>query len=70
MNDGTVLLLGDSSSVTTTAGTLISGAVKSGTFDGITSEITGVLPIVLPVLVTVLALRKGISFLMGSLRGA
>lgn len=69
MNDGTVLLLGDSSSATTT-GTLISGAVKSGTFDGITSEITGVLPIVLPVLVTVLALRKGISFLMGSLRGA
>ena len=70
MNDGTVLLLGDSSSTTTTAGTLISGSVKAGTFDGITSEIVGVLPIVLPVLVTVIALRKGISFLMGTLRGA
>lgn len=32
-------------------------------------EIVGVLPIVIPVVITVLALRKGISFLMGTLRG-
>lgn len=35
-----------------------------------TKEILGVLPIVLPVVITVLALRKGISFLVRTLRGA
>ena len=35
-----------------------------------TKEIVGVVPIVIPVVITVLALRKGISFLMGVLRGA
>lgn len=68
MDNGTVLLLGDSSSSTTTTGTLISGAVKAGTFDGIPKEITGVLPIVLGVVVTMIALRKGISFMLSTLR--
>ena len=70
MNNDVVMLVADSSSEAVTAGTLISGSVKSGTFDGLTGEIVGVLPIVLPVLVTMIALRKGLSFLLGTLRGA
>ena len=49
---------------------MLATALKDGTMTGITAEIVGVLPIVLPVAITVLALRKGISFLMGTLRGA
>ena len=52
------------------AASALATALKGVTLTGITSEIVGVLPIVLPVAVTVLALRKGISFLMGTLRGA
>lgn len=52
------------------AASVLATALKDVTLTGITTEITGVLPIVLPVVVTVLALRKGISFLMGTLRGA
>lgn len=48
---------------------MLAAALENVTLSGITAEITGVLPIVLPVAVTVLALRKGISFLMGTLRG-
>lgn len=49
---------------------MLATALKDVELSGITSEIVGVLPIVLPVAITVLALRKGISFLMGTLRGA
>ena len=48
---------------------MLATALENVTLSGITAEITGVLPIVLPVAVTVRALRKGISFLMGTLRG-
>lgn len=34
------------------------------------AEILGVLPIVIPVVITVIALRKGLRFLLGTLRGA
>ena len=54
----------------TAAASALATALKGVTLTGITSEIVGVLPIVLPVAVTVLALRKGISFLTGTLRGA
>lgn len=54
----------------TAAASVLATALKGVTLTGITTEITGVLPIVLPVVITVLALRKGISFLMGTLRGA
>ena len=70
MNNDVVMLGDVGSSETVTSGTLISGAVKADTFNGLAGEITGVLPIVLPVLVAIIALRKGISFLMGTLRGA
>lgn len=49
---------------------MLATALDGVSMAGITTEIVGVLPIVLPVAITVLALRKGISFLMGTLRGA
>lgn len=49
---------------------MLADAVKTVNMSGITAELVGVLPIVLPIAITVLALRKGISFLMGTLRGA
>lgn len=49
---------------------MLKTALVDADFSGITAEIVGVLPIVLPVAITVLALRKGISFLLGTLRGA
>lgn len=48
---------------------MLETALKTVSMSGITGEIIGVLPIVLPVTITVLALRKGISFLFGTLRG-
>lgn len=47
-----------------------SGPVVVSAISDFAQEMLGVLPIVLPVVITVLALRKGISFLMGTLRGA
>ena len=48
---------------------MLATALADVTLSGITAEIVGVIPVVLPVAITVLALRKGISFLMGTLRG-
>lgn len=49
---------------------MLATAMTDVTLTGITAEITGVLPIVLPVAITMIALRKGINFLFGVLRGA
>lgn len=48
---------------------MLATALTEVSMSGITSEIIGVLPIVLPVAISLLALRKGISFLFGTLRG-
>lgn len=48
---------------------MLETALEGVTMSGITTEIVSVLPIVIPVAITVLALRKGISFLFGTLRG-
>lgn len=48
----------------------MSTALSGVDLSGITNEIKAVIPVVLPVLVSVLALRKGISFLIGTLRSA
>lgn len=37
---------------------------------GVLDEIVGLLPIVVPVMISFIALRKGISFVMGMLRAA
>ena len=55
---------------------LASGGSSIGTIDwsavdfsAITTNITAAIPTILPVVVAVLGLRKGISFVMGSIRG-
>ena len=60
--------MGGDSSTTTTS--LVGTAIDDVSFSGITGELTGVLPIILPVAITMLALRKGISFMFSVLRGA
>lgn len=52
------------------AGSVLATALAGVSMNGITAEIVGVLPVVLPVAITCLAIRKGIGFLMGTLRGA
>jgi len=51
-------------------GSVLATALANVTMTGITAEIVGVLPIVLPVAISCIAIRKGIGFLMGTLRGA
>lgn len=43
--------------------------LSSVDFGGLTSAITGMVPQVLPVAVTVLGIRKAISFMMSTIRG-
>jgi len=52
------------------ATSVLATALANVTMTGITAEIVGVLPIVLPVAISCIAIRKGIGFLMGTLRGA
>lgn len=37
-------------------------------FSGLTATITSVVPIALPIVITLLGIRKGISFLMGMVK--
>ena len=56
-----------SSSVTTNQ---VATAITNVDFSAMLSEIIALLPVVLPIIVSFLAIRKGISFLIGSLRRA
>ena len=47
----------------------IASQISQSTFNGILDQITALLPVVLPVVVAGLALRKGISFMIGMIRG-
>lgn len=64
MNSLGILLT--SSTVSNTVAT----AVSNVDMTGILNEVVSLLPVVLPVLIGFLGLRKGISFLIGSLRRA
>ncbi len=44
--------------------------VTSSMLSGVLSEITSLLPIIIPVVIGFIAIRKGISFLIGTLQGA
>lgn len=57
--------MGDS---TTTTNAL--SFVTSSMIAGVLDEILALLPIILPTLIGFIAVRKGISFLLGSLRSA
>ncbi len=44
--------------------------VTAAMCNGVLNEITGLLPVIIPVTISFIAVRKGISFLIGTLRGA
>lgn len=53
----------------TTSSALVS-AVQSANIEGVLTEVVNLLPTVLPVMIGFLAIRKGISFVIGMLRSA
>lgn len=56
---------------TTTPGAVVLGAtLKKTQLSAVLSELIAVLPILLPVLITFIAIRKGIKFILGTLRTA
>ena len=54
----------------TTASTTLQGVVTQDMIKGVLNEIIGLLPVVLPTMIGFIALRKGISFVMGMLHSA
>lgn len=48
----------------------MSEVVTASMMNGVLSEVTGVLPVVIPAAVGYIAIRKGISFVLGILRRA
>lgn len=49
---------------------MLADIVTSSMLQGVLNEITGLLPIIIPVTISFIAVRKGISFLLSTLRGA
>lgn len=49
---------------------VLSKIVTSSMLSGVLAEITSMLPVIIPALIGFIAIRKGISFLIGTLRGA
>lgn len=47
----------------------IADSVTTDMMNGILTQITDLLPVVLPVAIACLAFRKGLSFLLGFIRG-
>ena len=54
----------------TAADTVLGKVIDGAMLQGVLNEIVGLLPTVLPVVITFLAIRKGISFVIGMLRSA
>ncbi len=52
------------------ATTVLAKIVTGEMLSGVLGEITGLLPVAIPVIISFIAIRKGISFLIGTLRGA
>lgn len=50
--------------------TVLSSIVTAQMISGVLNEIVQLLPIILPALIGFIAIRKGIGFLLGSLRSA
>ena len=48
----------------------LAGALAEVDLNGVLSEVVGLIPTVLPVAISFLALRKGLSFIMGVLHSA
>lgn len=49
---------------------IVAGAISGVELGGVLAEVTALIPVVIPVAITFLAVRKGIGFLMGTLRNA
>lgn len=49
---------------------MLAEIVTSTMLQGVLNEITSLLPVIIPALISFIAIRKGISFLIGTLRGA
>lgn len=56
--------------VTSTTSNYISSAIQGMSFMGIFDEVLSLLPQMLPVIVAFIGFRKGLAFLIGSLRRA
>lgn len=48
----------------------VAASISADMLNGIVTQITNLLPVCLPTVVVLLGFRKGISFMMGMLRGA
>lgn len=62
------VLLSSTTTPTTTAH--LSDVITADMIAGVFSEVLGVLPVVIPAVITIIALRKGLSFVLGALRKA
>lgn len=56
--------------LTTTTANTVATAINGVDLSSILEEVVSLLPVVLPTIVAFLGIRKGISFLIGSLRRA
>lgn len=52
------------------AATVLDTVFTAEMVGGVLDEVVGVIPIVVPVAITFIAIRKGISFVLGMLRSA
>lgn len=52
------------------AATVLSEVVTSQMVGGVLDEVVGLLPIILPAMIGFVAIRKGVSFVLGMLRSA
>lgn len=52
------------------AATVLNTVFTAEMVGGVLDEVVGVIPIVVPVAITFIAIRKGISFVLGMLRSA
>lgn len=63
-------VLGGIVATTTTTANTVATAISGTDLTGILQELISLLPVVLPVVCGFIGIRKGISFLIGSLRRA
>lgn len=54
----------------TMEGTVLSGVIDKNMVGGVLNEVVGIIPTVIPVAISFIAIRKGISFVLGLLRSA
>ena len=53
-----------------TASTVLSAVVTSDMVSGVLNEVVALLPVILPAAIGFIAIRKGVSFVLGMLRSA